>query len=165
MTDPFRLLEDRRSEIASELDNLSRRVAVLKNELSQIDSARELLARLSKENKEVRTKELHDALDESVVSGKPPGTPPMTDMIMEALEQAHRKGMGGMPPSGLVSYVRAKYWPAAEVANVGPIAWRMERRGQIGKTGATYFRLDREELYPMTLRPVNEQDEDLDELM
>jgi hypothetical protein len=66
---------------------------------------------------------------------KPAGLPPVPDMIIEALTNATAAGAPGLTPSGLLSYVRGKYWPEAQTNDVGTTAWRMWKDGRLTKPG------------------------------
>ena len=80
-------------------------------------------------------------------TGKPEGTPPVSEMILLALANAHRHGEAGLVPQGLLEVIRAAWWPNATTDSVGPIAWRMWKTGKLGKEGTLYFRLDRNEIW------------------
>lgn len=157
MTDPFALIAERQSQVADEINDLSHRIALLKAELDQLDEASALLSRLANAKAAslgnerwaaMHIEETPPIAERDALSHKPLGTPPVTEMIAEALAVAHSAGSPGLSPSGVLSWIRQKYWPAAEVANIGPIAWRMWKRGKLGKDGQVYFRFDRERLYP-----------------
>ncbi len=49
-------------------------------------------------------------------------------------------GEEGQTPSEMVSFISRKWWPEVELANVGPIAWRMWKKGQLEKDDSTYRR-------------------------
>ena len=72
----------------------------------------------------------------------------MTELIFQARHYAHSNGELGLTPARLAEWVRGNAWNEASVSNVGPIAWRMWKRGQLGKEGSRYFRNDRELHYP-----------------
>jgi hypothetical protein len=66
-------------------------------------------------------------------SRKPSDVPPVPEMIIEALQNAAESGAPGLTPTGLLSYVRQKYWPDAQNADVGSTAWRMWKDGRLIK--------------------------------
>lgn len=153
---PIKIITDRQAVVANEINTLKMRIATLESELDELDRAAAVLDRLAREsgiaphNNAATLFEPPANATSDALSPKPPGTPTMTDMILEALERAHKAGADGLQPAGLVDYIRKRYWPDVQVANVGPIAWRMWKRSQLGKDGSIYFRLDRPSLYRRT---------------
>jgi len=78
---------------------------------------------------------------ESTLGGravKPDNIPTMPEMIIEALKLAESQGAPGLEPNGMVSYIRGRWWQDAPTESVGPIAWRMWKRGELLKEGARY---------------------------
>ena len=163
MQDALALISNRKKEVAEDRERTERHLAGLKarldrleHELSRLVGAEEVIRQLMGSDGDSPPTQTFDLsgesalkdAEETVARGKPPGTPPMPEMIEEALAHSHSRGAPGLPPSGLVSDIRGRYWPEVEVTSVGPIAWRMWKRGQIGKDGSIYFRLDRDRLYP-----------------
>jgi hypothetical protein len=163
--DAFKLIAERQTALADEINNLSHRISLLKAELDDLDHAATVLKRLAETQDTFETafnrnvsvlfhraaenleKATFQTGPEAVPSGKPAGLPPMTEMINEALDYAHSAGDTMWPPALIVQWIRKKYWPTVDVASVGPIAWRMAKRGQLGKDGPHYYRLDRDDLY------------------
>jgi hypothetical protein len=156
MSDPFKLISDRQSALADEINALRQRITTLEGELDELDRAATLLKKLAAKANVVEAAAITVNVEQlasrvpdlSPPAGKPAGTPQITEMIFEALGLAHKSRAPGLQPSALTTYVRQIYWPQAEIANIGPIAWRMWKRGQLGKDGPIYFRLDRESFYP-----------------
>ncbi len=62
---------------------------------------------------------------------KPENIPPVPDMIIEALRDAQQKGAPGLTPSGLLSYIKQRYWSDARSPDVGSTAWRMWKDGRL----------------------------------
>jgi hypothetical protein len=73
--------------------------------------------------------------------GKKPGSPPITQMIIEALTDAANNGAPGLTPSGILSFVQAKYWPGAKNADVGSTAWRMWKHGRLTRPREGFYGL------------------------
>jgi hypothetical protein len=67
------------------------------------------------------------------VRRKPPGIPPVPEMILEALRIAEAEGKPGLNPQGMVLYVRDKYWKEAGNPDIGSTAWRMWKDGRLAK--------------------------------
>jgi hypothetical protein len=129
------LIQARRAKIASEMaeennrfEGLQRihehRLADLEGELHELDIAERVFAKLSGET---------SAPTPAGSTGKPANTPPMTDMIREALEHARGLGTVRLRPAEILSYIQGKWWPNAEPNAVGPIAWRMWQREELAK--------------------------------
>ena len=54
-------------------------------------------------------------------------------MILEALRVAKLEGKSGLAPRQMTEYIAEKWWPEVGINNIGPIAWRMLKRGQLVK--------------------------------
>jgi hypothetical protein len=67
------------------------------------------------------------------VKRKPPGVPPVPDMIIESLRLAEAAGKPGLTPQAMVAFVRTKYWPEAGNPDIGSTAWRMWKDGRLTK--------------------------------
>jgi hypothetical protein len=65
--------------------------------------------------------------------GKPPGVPPVPDMILESLHAATEDGAPGLTPTGMLSFIKGKYWPQARSVDVSSTAWRMWKDGRLTK--------------------------------
>ncbi len=114
------------AEIQAEHQRHERALGALEDELEELVIAERVFSKLTGGNA-AREKES----SESRTSGKPAGLPAVPEMIKEALAHAVTVGANGLKPSGLLSYIRGKYWPAAESKDVGPIAWRMWQNDQL----------------------------------
>jgi hypothetical protein len=86
------------------------------------------------------TESLANGLDQSF---KPNGIPTVPEMIIEAIKDANNSGNPGLGPRGLKSYIRGRYWPGMPDRVPGPIAWRMWKRGELGKKGVSVFVADK----------------------
>lgn len=139
MRDALDAIQKRRSAIEAEIAHLRQRVSFLEKELPDLDAAERVLLKLASDSVDA------DKNDE-VDTGKPEGTPPVSEMIQLALQNAHRHGKEGLTPQGILEVVRAAWWPSASTDSVGPIAWRMWKQGKLGKEGSVYFRLDRDDV-------------------
>lgn len=145
------LIQARRAKLISEIERYREGIATLEAKLSELEIAERIFAELSLEGAPatIVVSESHMSLEidenkrtESEVSGdleaKPKGLPPMTEMITEALKHARELGASGLEPAGMVSYIRGRYWPNAPTQAVGPIAWRMWKRGELEKRDSIY---------------------------
>jgi len=128
----IRLIQARRKKIDAEIDALQsafeKKIVALKAEAKELDIAERVFSRLSQDG---------DSGDSTANGawgeGKPEGLPPVSDMIREALAYAAIQNGVGLKPSGILGYVRGKWWPGAQSNDVGPIAWRMWQNDQIEK--------------------------------
>ncbi|MCW5773694.1 MAG: hypothetical protein KIT16_18775 [Rhodospirillaceae bacterium] len=139
------LIAARRKEIADAKARHKEALAALDLEDAELATAERVLTRLMQEaqfremaaNGHAEAADAEAALEGGEVA-RPPGIPTMPEMIREALSQAQAQGYNGLKPAGLLSFVRAKYWPNAPQSSVGPTAWRMAKRGEIKKHGPNY---------------------------
>jgi hypothetical protein len=72
------------------------------------------------------------------VHRKPAGTPTTNEMIRTALRDAKTRGVVGLAPKDIASFIRQKWWPHLKSSSVGPAAWRMCEDKQLGKEGDLY---------------------------
>jgi hypothetical protein len=72
------------------------------------------------------------------VHKKPPGTPTTNEMILVALRDAKDRGLPGLAPKGMATFIRQKWWPHLKGAAVGSAAWRLYQDKQIRKEGDLY---------------------------
>lgn len=144
-------IQARRKRIAEAIGEHESGIAALRAEDAELDVAERVFMRLATENdfrelaKIVGTGATAEAkAEQEAESGKPPGIPTMPDMIREALKHALSRNVLGLEPTDMLAYIRGRYWSTAQQQNVGPIAWRMHKRGQLLKRGS-YYRLPKEE--------------------
>ena len=163
VSETFSLIERRIATILSEIGGLKQRIAVLEAEAEKLRETENILRSLHGidqvpvasanvigefTNPDLQADQASAQVEASAAKAKPVGTLPMSEMVLEALAEAHRLGYTGLNPSAMTTYVREHYWPGVEVASVGPIAWRMWKRGFLRKEGPSYYRDDRESFYP-----------------
>jgi hypothetical protein len=124
------------TEYYEQVEEHNRRIAELAGEQDELEIAERVFAKLSGET----------APGEGP-RGKPAGTPPMPEMITEALGHYAALGRPHQRPAEILAYIRGKWWPEAHATDVGPIAWRMWNRDQLVKfTDGTYGLLEEEEV-------------------
>ena len=152
-------IKGRRRQIAQEISEIMAKVETLREEERELGIAEKVLSRLSKvdissialddtlpvENSDKaeeftldtvdRTEELVERVE---TGGKPPNTPAIPVMIIEALGFADLMGENGLTPRGMTDYISRKWWPDVSVSSIGPIAWRMWKRGQLAKDDSVY---------------------------
>jgi len=136
--DSINLISARRAQIDREMAALRQREKVLQAELAELDQAERVLVRLSGQSGLAISAEVLSQDAEAPV-GKPEGTPTVTKMITIALREALKLGLDGMEPKQLVEYIAQKWWPNVRTVDVGPIAWRMWKNGQLRKDGTIYM--------------------------
>lgn len=129
------LIQARRAKIASEVAEETNRFGALQlahvsrlkeleAELNELEIAERVFAKLTGESSSAGT---------PANTGKPADTPPMPEMIREALKHGKALGQPYMKPAEILSYIQGKWWPSAEPNAVGPIAWRMWQREELEK--------------------------------
>jgi hypothetical protein len=145
MNNPLAIIFRRRAEIEREMQECRDRLQRLQSELPELDVAERVLTRLGTTEHETVADapdmglmaQAERLLDEAPVVSKPHGIPTMPEMILEAL----RKGQAipvGMEPRELLKYIAERWWPDVRSELVGPIAWRMWKRGDLVKEGSLY---------------------------
>ncbi|MFI5016029.1 MAG: hypothetical protein ACHQAY_27150 [Hyphomicrobiales bacterium] len=136
---PETLVSARRKTVEARIAELRSEMQALEAELPELITAERVLLRLAGIEVPSPPSAGPDVQeDEQFTKGKPENTPPMTEMIFEALNDAAKRGAPGLEPSGIASYIRGKWWSNAPSTAIGPIAWRMWKRNQIGKRGDLY---------------------------
>lgn len=140
---PLDLILKRRADIQGVIADLTSRIDALRQELDELDVAERVLTRLGGAEQGAVTGASATAflgpaaerlLDEAPVVSKPPGIPTMPEMILEALASV----LNGLEPRDIMAYIAGKYWPEVRSELVGPIAWRMWKRGDLVKDGPRY---------------------------
>ena len=157
------LIQARRTKLADAITAHRNEITTLEAKLAELEIAERVFAELSLETIETITavddisagmnvvhadesshrgdaEGLTDArLHRSGSKGnKPAGLPSIPDMILEAVRHAQGLGASGLEPAGLTSYIRGRYWPNVPTNVVGPTAWRMWKRRELGKDDGVY---------------------------
>lgn len=118
------------------VDAHNQRLAEIAQESKELEIAEKVFAKLTKEVDEADLQP--DGATNETGGRKPEGTPPVSEMIREALAHARTHGQRGLKPAEILSYVQGKYWPGARPTDVGPIAWRMWDRRSLEKRKGRY---------------------------
>ena len=140
MSDPsLNLILRRRSEIETALADMVKRMEELRKELPDLETAERVLRKLTPSVGVER-------YPSTEISGKPDNIPTMPEMISEAIRSQDFLELG-MEPKDILKFIADKWWPDVRSELVGPIAWRMAKRGQLVKDGSRY-RLPYEEIGP-----------------
>jgi hypothetical protein len=147
MNNPLAIIFRRRAEIEREMQECRDRLQRLQSELPELDVAERVLTRLGgaeqaslraiPANEPLDTVTADRLLDETSVSGKPHGIPTMPEMILEALRSGQAIPLG-MEPRDIMKFIADRWWPDVRSELVGPIAWRMWKRGDLVKDGPLY---------------------------
>jgi hypothetical protein len=69
---------------------------------------------------------------------KPEGTPTVPEMIVTVLRDAPKSGRKGLEPREITALIATRWWPDVTINSVGPIAWRMYKRGELSKRETRY---------------------------
>jgi hypothetical protein len=142
MADTLALITARRREIEAEIKRLMAQINALRAELPDLDAAERVFGRLSGQGgtslgavkQLASTSEPEAGADTS----KPPNTPTINEMIVEALQDAAGRGISGLQPAAMTRYIAAKWWPNVPSVAISPIAWRMWKNNQLEKDGPLY---------------------------
>lgn len=139
---PLDQIQERRREIAREIARHETLIGELRAEDSEMKIAERVWLRLN--NKGPDTANLFASESDALTGdtserGKPDDAPTMPKMIIEALEVDDFMGAGeGLEPAEIAKYIAKKWWPDVNPGAVGPIAWRMWKRGQLMKSDSRY---------------------------
>jgi hypothetical protein len=127
-------------------------IIALREEISELDITERVLLSLDAQPSAAAVADARqpedgaDEIDEAAeaetlgeMEGKPPGTPSMPEMITAVLADALAAGQLNMEPKAMTAEIRKRWWPAVPGERVSPIAWRMFKRGDLGKAGTAYF--------------------------
>lgn len=135
-------IRSRREEIEREKKDAVLRISALTSEDQELEIAERVILRLSGRGNHAHSilpslrQEAHGVVGgpkEGEVVSKPAGTPTMPEMITEALRFARFVDKSGLTPKEMTKYIAGKWWPEVSMIHVGPIAWRMMKRGQLTK--------------------------------
>ena len=130
------LIASHRSALEAELVRLATRIEEIKQELSELDMAARVIARLSGSPiPEVYSAKLRGPSPAKLMPVKPDGIPTMPEMITAVLSENSYRGMS---PKDIMAEIARRWWPAVSSEYVGPIAWRMWKQGRLEKDGAVY---------------------------
>jgi hypothetical protein len=130
-------IQARRKTLENAIAKSRATIAAMEAKLAELEIAERVIASLDDEGDSLA--EIIGASTQEESTGKPSGTPTMTDMIIEALQDARRRGAKGLEPKEMVDYIAKKWWPNVPSNAVGPIAWRMQDRGELRKRDSRYF--------------------------
>lgn len=136
------LIATHRREIEAEITRLRKDILRLENDLRELDIAEKVLGRISGATVSPKQETVEEAARRIVAdmphAPKPEGIPTMPDMIAASLKDARKRGLAGLEPKGMADFISAKWWPNVPSEAVGPIAWRMWKRGELTKNEGLY---------------------------
>lgn len=140
MTHPPELtrLRDRRKVIADNIGSHRIAISALEAEDRELEIAERVFLRFSGDADQKISELVDTVAAAGSDDGKPADIPTFPEMITESLRHAIERGHRGMEPSQMVSYVRQRWWPDVPATSIGPIAWRMWKRGDLIKDGGVY---------------------------
>lgn len=132
------LIHCRKAEIEKEIQECRDRITALQAELPELEVAARVLMRLQDS---AISKSIDELTDHPAIPphAKPANIPTMPDMILEVLDTQAAILQGGLEPADIRDVIAKKWWPEVRPDVVGPIAWRMWKRGQLRKNGAKYL--------------------------
>jgi hypothetical protein len=134
------VIAKRRREIEAEIERLAAQIGACqtaisawRGQLTDLGVAERVWAHLEPQL-------IEPAPTEAVPANrKPAGIPSVPHMIIAALHDAKRRGLPGLEPKGMASFIAEKWWPDVTINDVGPIAWRMwKKQSVLEKTGSLY---------------------------
>ncbi|MGD9541483.1 MAG: hypothetical protein AB7V61_11210 [Methylocystis sp.] len=155
MTQPLALIRRRKAEIEKEIQECRDRISALQAELPELEVAARVLTRLENQEFDQALAEIEDEVSSPPVPphAKPANIPTMPDMVLESLATPEAMLNGGLEPADIRDFIAKRWWSAVRPDVVGPIAWRMWKRGQLKKNGTKYL-LPKNYLFPKSNEPV-----------
>ena len=137
---PRVVIAKRRREIEAEIERLAAQIGacqtailVWRDQLTDLDVAERVWTHLEPQLIEATPAEAATA------NRKPAGIPSVPHMIIAALHDAKRRGLPGLEPKEMASFIAERWWADVTINDVGPIAWRMwKKQGVLQKTGSLY---------------------------
>lgn len=143
------MIRARVAEVDQRLATLDAAVRLLRTERVELETALKVIERFAGddddatepnlEGRRVGLAEAAAEIEERQSGGKPPGTPPIADMILEILSEASVRGSSGLSPKEMVPIIRERWWPEARGESIGSIAWRMAKRGNLLTEDGRYY--------------------------
>lgn len=136
MSDDLHKITIRRGEVAAEIKRLQDEIAACHEELSDLDTAARVVARLSgakwtpasaadaKSPPNTRTLETNATLT-------------MPQMIKASLRDAREKNLAGLEPREITAWIAKTYQPDVKGEYVSAIVWRLWKRGDVMKPDDT----------------------------
>ncbi|MEN3150903.1 hypothetical protein ABCW43_26710 [Neorhizobium sp. IRAMC:178] len=128
------LITIREAELKAKLARLQESIAAIEQELSELEIAKGVLARLSiKKPAAVVATALTSAAPRSgaakISQKKPEGLPSIKNLVLEALMDARQRGAAGMAPKDIREFVSTRYsYEMGSSANTVPSRmWRDEK--------------------------------------
>ena len=79
---------------------------------------------------------------------KPDGLPSVLSMAGTVLIERAEQGRGWLEPAEIVTEIKKRWWPEAEVEFISPQLWRAAKRGSLQKDGTRYAVPQRNEKAP-----------------
>lgn len=163
MTQPLALINRRRAEIEKEIQQCRDRISALQAELPELEVAAKVISRLSGDDQgQPGVFEIEDGVQVPQIPphSKPANIPTMPEMILDVLTAPSAAIYGGLEPSDIKELIAQKWWPDVRPDVVGPIAWRMWKRGQLEKNGAKYLLPKNDSTVDDAVKPDMVEDDD-----
>jgi hypothetical protein len=137
---PRTVIVKRRLEIEAEIERLAAQIGAAQTaisawrvQLTELAVAERVWTHLEPELIEAAP------TDAAAANRKPAGIPSVPAMILAALHDAKRRGLPGLAPKEMASFIAERWWPDITINDVGPIAWRMrEKQGVLVKVESLY---------------------------
>jgi hypothetical protein len=130
----LKMIQDKRRAISRQITQQREVLSVLEAQERDLETAERVLVSLDAEPEP----ELALEPETAQATGKPEGIPTMPVMIIEALKDAKARGVRGLEPKEITSFIAEKWWPTVTINAVGPIAWRMYSREKLAKRQSKY---------------------------
>jgi 3',5'-cyclic AMP phosphodiesterase CpdA len=130
-------LKQRRQAIAEQIAEFTGKIAALKAEDKELETAEVVVGRFEDEDHFFRATVTVGPPPDS--KGKPPGTPTTPNMILTLLREAAAENKPGLEPREMQMIIARRWWPGVKSEDIGPTAWRMWKEARLAKDGPLYM--------------------------
>ncbi|ESZ63789.1 hypothetical protein NL532_00665 [Mesorhizobium sp. C120A] len=132
----------KRADLADLREKLVTKIARLETEIAELNVTERTVAKLLGIAAPL---EIDHILPANIArTPKPDDLPAMPEMITDALAKYYRQGRRGLTPKEIREEIARAFWPDVPNEAVGPIAWRMFKRGELEKTPDNLYALPKD---------------------
>jgi hypothetical protein len=124
MSHDLSLIFIRFQEVEQEIARLKDRLADMESERGELETAGRVVARLSGAGWPPAGSG-NESKQEEASGAKPEGLPPVTEMILQIMEDEYRRTLGGVEPKNVARAIAEKWWPDVKGTYVSTTMWRM----------------------------------------
>lgn len=131
------LITTRRREVEQEIARLRILIAEAETELADLATAERVLARLSGAKRGPVSEVNKPQQTRLPIEDTSADTLPLTQKIMQVVQEGYRRGLAGMEPREIADAIEAKGWGKVDRGYVRTRTWRMMDEGKLAKIPGT----------------------------